>query len=92
MGGKVVISQETKKLKLIYPCQWSYKVIIQTDIDIKDILLSVLSEREHTVKKANFSKNGKYQSHNVSLLVHNDDDRYEIFSQFKEDKNVKMVL
>ena len=88
----MAISLESKKLELTYPCQWNYKVIIESHVEISTVTTLVLGEREHTVRKANNSKNGKYKSHNVSLLVHNDDDRHEIFNQFKCHDNVKMVL
>ena len=81
-----------KKVELTYPCEWEYKVIVETHIEIKTVTLCVLGEREHGIKKSNNSKGGKYQSHNISLLVHNDDDRHMIFEQLKKDKNVKMVL
>ncbi|MCH9812586.1 MAG: DUF493 domain-containing protein [Epsilonproteobacteria bacterium] len=87
-----MISLDDKKLELTYPCEWNYKVIVGAEIDITIVTTSVLGEREHSVRKANNSKNGKYQSHNVSLLVHNDDDRHLIFEQFKKDVHVKMVL
>ena len=87
-----MISLEDKKLELTYPCQWNYKVIIESHVEIITVATFVLGEREHTVRKSNNSKGGKYKSHNVSLLVHNDDDRLEIFHQFKSHDNVKMVL
>lgn len=87
-----MISLDDKKLELTYPCNWNYKVIIEAHIKISTITASVLGEREHTVRKSNNSKNGKYKSHNVSLLVHNDDDRQMIFEQLKGHKDVKMVL
>ncbi len=87
-----MISKESKKLELTYPCEWNYKVVVEVHIEISAVATSVFGEREHTVRKANNSKNGKYQSHNISLLVHNDDDRHMIFEQFRKDENVKMVL
>lgn len=87
-----MISQEGKKLELTYPCEWSYKVIVETHIEIKVVTKLILGDRQHDIKKANLSKNKKYQSHNISLLVHNDDDRHMIFEQLKKDESVKMVL
>lgn len=87
-----MISLDDKKLELTYPCNWNYKVIVEAHIDISMVTSSVLGEREHSVKKTNNSKTGKYQSHNVSLLVHNDDDRHTIFEMFKKEQHVKMVL
>jgi putative lipoic acid-binding regulatory protein len=89
---KAVISLDDKKVEITYPCQWNYKVIIPSHEEISVVTSSILGERDHTVKKSNNSKNGKYQSHNVSLLVHNDDDRHTIFEEFKCHDCVKMVL
>ncbi len=85
-------SQEGKKLEINYPCKWEYKVIVMAHVDISIVAACVLGEREHKIKKSNNSKTGKYKSHNVSLLVHNDDDRHMIFEQFKKEENVKMIL
>ena len=87
-----MISLDNEKLELTYPCEWNYKVIIEAHAEISTIASSILGEREHSVRKSNNSKSGKYTSHNISLLVHNDDDRHEIFQQFKCHCNVKMIL
>ncbi len=92
MEGKVDCTLGGKKVELTYPIEWEYKVIVETHIEIKTVTLCVLGEREHSIKKSNNSKNGKYQSHNISLLVHNDDDRHMVFELLRKDKNVKMVL
>jgi len=86
------VNLNDKKLELRYPCNWDYKVIIQKECDIHDIAKCVFGEREHKVTKSNKSKGDKYHSYNVSTLVHNDDDRKELFEQLKKDENVKMVL
>ncbi len=85
-------SKENKELELTYPCNWNYKVIIPSGEEISSVTASILGERDHKVKKSNNSKSGKYQSHDISLLVHNDDDRVEIFKQLKNHDCVKMVL
>jgi putative lipoic acid-binding regulatory protein len=89
---KAVISLDDQKLELTYPCNWNYKVILEAHEEISKIASEVLGDREHKVRKSNNSKNGKYKSHNISLLVHNDDDRTEIFQQFKSHECIKMVL
>ncbi len=89
--GKVV-NLNDKKLELEYPCNWDYKVIIHKDCDIHDITKCVFGAREHKVAKSNKSKSDKYHSYKVSTLVHNEDDRKELFEQLRKDKNVKIVL
>ncbi len=81
-----------KKLELVYPCNWDYKVIVHKECDICDITNSVFGKREHKISKSNKSRNDKYHSYKVTTLVHNEDDRKEIFEQLKKDKNVKIVL
>ncbi len=81
-----------KKLELQYPCNWDYKVIVNKECNIKDVTNGVFGEREHKVEKSNKSKGDKYQSYKVSTLVHNDDDRKELFEQLRKDDNVKIVL
>jgi putative lipoic acid-binding regulatory protein len=87
-----VVNLNDKKLELEYPCNWDYKVIVHKECDIHDIAKCLFGEREHKVTKSKKSKGDKYRSYNVSTLVHNDDDRKEIFEQLKKDENVKMVL
>lgn len=88
----VIINGKEEKLVLEYPCDWDYKVMCHTEINIEEIIVDVVKNRDFTHKKGNISKTGKYQSYNVTLLVHSDDDRRALFDFFKSHPNVKMVL
>ena len=81
-----------KELKLNYPCKSEYKTVLESHHNIKAIVKSVLDAREHSIKKSNNSKNGKYQSHTVSTLVHSDDDRKAVFEELKNHESIKFVL
>jgi len=80
------------KLKLDYPTKWNYKLVIHSQVDIQKIIDSVLGDRVHKLEASKSSKNGKYKSYNISLLVHNEDDRQMLYESFKKDDNVKIVL
>ncbi len=80
------------KLKLDYPTKWDYKLVIHSQVDIQKIIDSVLGDRVHKLEASKSSKNGKYKSYNISLLVHNEDDRQMLYESFKKDDNVKIVL
>ena len=82
----------SQELKLTYPCKWEYKTVLESHHNISEIVASVLDKREHTIKKSNNSKTGKYQSHTVTTLVHSDDDRKELFEALKQHKLIKFVL
>jgi len=79
-------------LELDYPCNWKYKLIVRQEIDIKIIMKETLGKREHNVKKANTSSKGKFTSHQVELLVHNEDDRKELHRIFHSHDDIKMIV
>ena len=83
---------EDKKLELKYPCNWSYKVIINAHCKIEHIVKNSVGDRTHQISKSNNSKNKTYMSYKVSMLVHSDEDRVGIFHEFKKEDCVKIVL
>lgn len=87
-----MISLDDKKVKLEYPCNWNYKVIINAHCNIKHIAKNVLGDRTYKIAKSNNSKDKTYVSYKVSLLVHCDEDRVALFHEFKKEDCVKIVL
>lgn len=87
-----MIDLNQQKLKLDYPCSWKYKIVILETVNVKYISKDIFGEREHSVKESNTSKKGKFKSYSVELIVHNDDDRKEIYKILGEHKEIKMVL
>jgi putative lipoic acid-binding regulatory protein len=49
-------------------------------------------EKPHTLKLSNASKNGKYVSMNLDLIITNEDERTFIYEALKNHQNIKMVL
>lgn len=82
----------TKELKLDYPCNWQYKMIIAKENSAKKIAKEVLGGREHSIKKSNNSSKGKYSSHSLEVLVHGSDDRKALFEKLKQHDKIKFVL
>jgi len=87
-----MIDLNNHKLELDYPCSWKYKIVILETVNVKYISNDVFGDREHTVNESNVSKKGKYKSYSVELIVHNEDDRKEIYKILGEHKEIKMVL
>ena len=83
---------DTKELKLNYPCNWQYKMIIGKDDNAKEIAKDVLKERIHTIKKSQNSSKDKYSSHSLEVLVHSGDDRKALFDALKKHNKIKFVL
>ncbi|MBD3829461.1 MAG: DUF493 domain-containing protein [Arcobacter sp.] len=87
-----MIDLSKEKLELDYPCNWEYKLIVLEHINIKTTVTEVISNREHKVKESKVSSKGKYKSYTLEMLVHNEDDRKEIFKMLGEHTHIKMVL
>ena len=87
-----MIDLSKEKLVLEYPCSWEYKLVALEHIDIHFTVKEVVSSREHKVKESKVSSKGKYKSYTLELLVHNDDDRTEIYKMLGDHSNIKMVL
>lgn len=87
-----MIDLNKEKLKLDYPCNWKYKLVVLESMDINKIVKDVISEREHKVKESNVSKKGKFKSYTLELLVHSDDDRTGLYQLLGQHSDIKMVL
>jgi len=81
-----------EKVKIEYPSQWNYKIIIHTYADIEELVKNVVADRTYKITKSNNSKNNTYESYKVTLLVHSDEDRTALFHEFKKQNGVKIVL
>jgi len=79
-------------LELDYPCNWQYKIVIRQEQTIYDIMQEVIEEREHNIKPSKKSTGGKFKSYTLEMLVHNEDDRKEIYKMLGEHQHIKMVL
>jgi len=87
-----MINLNDKKLELNYPCSWEYKLVVLEDCNIKKCVKEIVFEREHSIKQSKTSSKGKFKSYNLEMLVHNEDDRKEIFKLLGDHKDIKMVL
>ena len=81
-----------KELGLDYPCNWEYKLITDTKDDLKNSLKELLGNRNYKLIFSKKSKNGKYNSYLLSLIVHSDEDRKNIYESLKKDKNIKIII
>lgn len=88
----VIINEETQKLELEYPCKWCYKVVGFERAGIEIAAMEIMIERSYSLNPSNTSKNGKYISMNLELLVHNEDERTYFYETLKAHPHIKMVL
>lgn len=80
----VNICETKQKPNITYPIFWEYKIIINGDQDAKKLVQGVIpGGRDFKLSFSNFSKDKKYASHNLTILVFSEAERLEIFSALK---------
>ena len=87
-----MIDLSQHKLKLDYPCNWEYKVVIRENQEIKKIITEVINERKHGIKPSKTSSKGKFKSYTLEMLVENEEDRKEIYKLLGDHEHIKMVV
>ncbi len=75
---------DSEKPTIIYPCVWDYRVIMTTKdtSTLKDLLETY--QRPFKLEFKNTSKNAKFYSFNVSMIVLNEAERNEIFQKISQ--------
>ncbi len=86
------LDDPSEKLKLEYPCEWTYKVIGTHSETILKIVQEMMQERRFTISLSNKSKTKKYCSMNFVTQVESEEDRNTIYKRLKNHKDVVMVL
>ena len=79
-----------KKAKIDYPTHWEYKVIFEASDDAEAKVKDIVKDREFKLVFSKFSKDKKYASYDLAVLVLSEEERLEIFSALKHE--AKYVL
>lgn len=77
---------------VVYPCQWSYRVIGPDREGVREAVESILCDREFLLYYSKASTGGKYHSWNIDLVVSDEVERNELFALFKGHPAVIMVI
>ena len=79
-----------KKPKINYPTHWEYKVIFDASDEAEAKVKDIVKDREFKLVFSKFSKDKKYASYDLTVLVLSEEERLEIFSALKHE--AKYVL
>ena len=72
-----------KKAKIDYPTHWEYKIIFDADVNVEEKVKEIVKDREFKLVFSKFSKDKKYASYDLAVLVLSEEERLEIFSALK---------
>ena len=85
-----ICDQNNKKPKIDYPTHWEYKVIFDASDEAEAKVKDIVKDREFKLVFSKFSKDKKYASYDLTVLVLSEEERLEIFSALKHE--AKYVL
>ena len=71
-----------KEPEISYPNFWEYKIVLDSE-NAQAIAQGVVGERQYKITPSKSSKEGKYKSYNLSVLVNSNEERLEIFSALR---------
>ncbi len=86
------MATENKKMKISYPCPWSYKIIGPDKDLVKEAITTIFTPKEYSLRYANASRTGKYHSWSVTLKVESEGERNTLFRELKNHPNIRMVI
>ena len=69
---------------------WEYKIIFDADVNVEEKVKEIVKDREFKLVFSKFSKDKKYASYDLAVLVLSEEERLEIFSALKHE--AKYVL
>ena len=87
---KIEIKDNT--YRLIYPCQWLYKVIGADRRQLQQAITHVIRDSSCSITPSNSSRTGKYHCLDLEITVHSEEERDQIYTALKEHPHVKIVL
>lgn len=88
----MIQGSEDKRPKIEYPTEWQYKLIGRDIDELLKAVEEVLPGLEYEVKFSNVSRNEKYYSLNVLVIVTSEALRDIIFQKFSNHSEVKFVI
>jgi len=87
-----MIDLNQHKLELDYPCSWKYKLVIRKEHNMNKIIKEILEDRKHGIKPSKVSKEGKFKSYTLDLIVEDEEDRKALYQILGDHEHIKMVV
>jgi putative lipoic acid-binding regulatory protein len=85
-------SEFEQRPNIEYPCEWEYKIIGENIDEILSAIEAASLGLEYTVSPSNMSRNGKYYSLNLKLIVPNEVVRDLVYEKLSSSDFVRLVI
>jgi putative lipoic acid-binding regulatory protein len=87
-----MILDSDKRPEIIYPCEWSYKIIGNNVDKMLEAVENAVSGLKYDITPSSISKKGNYYSLNLTLTVPNEAVRDLIYQKLDSSESVKIVF
>jgi uncharacterized protein len=87
-----MLLDSNKRPEIIYPCEWSYKIIGNNVEKMLEAIEIAVSGLKYDVTPSNISNKGNYYSLNLTLTVPNEVVRDIIYQKLDSHESVKIVF
>lgn len=88
----VVASDKHPRPALAYPLAWEYRVIGAIEADVRAAIAKVMGARPHTIAEARKSREGRWVSIHVELVVHTESERDQLHRELLAEPSVRLVM
>lgn len=75
-----------------YPCSWTYRLIGESQQEIRALVTEILGDSDHELEHSHDSRNGRYVSLKLTLVVRNDMHRLMLYRRLSGCRAIKYVL
>lgn len=72
-----------QKVKISYPANWKYKVIFDAGVNAKEKVDQIMKDKKYDIKPSKNSRENKYESYDISMIVSDEHERLQIFGALK---------
>ena len=86
------MSSQQPQPQIIYPTQWTYKVIGEDEEALREAVIETVASRRHDIAFSKTSSGKRYISMTLKVEVEDAEARLGIFEQLKTNESVKFVL
>jgi putative lipoic acid-binding regulatory protein len=87
---KGTLGDQTPEIE--YPCAWSYRLIGDSEPNMRGVVGRILGESEYELVVSRESRTGKYVSLKLTVVVQNDVQRLMLYRRLSQDPVVRYVL
>ena len=81
-----------RKPEINYPCRWQFRLIGEERTAMVEAIATMANIPAAEITEANVSSGGRYLSLKIELVVHDDDERLDLYRMLAAHPAIRMVL